>query len=60
MTAEQPPLFLDGWETEADAKAGIDLHARPDWPLLEHGRSCSRTQVPMHRRIVNVPTGGLL
>ena len=24
MTVEQPPLWADGWEAEADAKAGID------------------------------------
>ena len=60
MTFDQPPLWPDDWAEEADARAAGDLHTARAWPLLEHGRSCSRPQVPMYRRIVNVPTGGLL
>jgi len=55
VTFDQPPLWPDDWAEEADARAAGDLHsARPDWPLLEHGRSCSRAQVPMHRPIRDV------
>ena len=54
MTFDQPPLWPDDWAEEADARAAGDLHTARAWPLLEHGRSCSRPQVPMYRPIRDV------
>ncbi|MFJ6579290.1 hypothetical protein ACIQMY_25425 [Streptomyces sp. NPDC091368] len=55
MTAIQDPLWHDGWEREADAKAGSSNRSRR-WRALvppDHGRPCTRAQIP-HRRVVNV------
>ena len=54
MIVEQPPLWPDNWEQEADAKAGSRRGRR--WRALvppDHGRSCARAQIP-NRRVVNV------
>ncbi|MEK9524052.1 hypothetical protein MIU24_32465 [Streptomyces venezuelae] len=54
MIAHQPPLWHDGWEAEADRKAGSRRPRR--WRALvpaEYGRPCTRPQIP-HRRVVNV------
>ncbi|MFB7605243.1 hypothetical protein [Streptomyces gardneri] len=50
----QGELWTDGWIDEADEQAARDLHAEPEWPLAEHGRSCSRTQIPNHRAVDDV------
>ncbi|MEU2075461.1 hypothetical protein [Streptomyces sp. NPDC013489] len=50
----QPDLWHDGWEAEADQKAGINRTRR--WRAFvpaDHGRPCTRPQIPS-RRIVNV------
>ncbi|APE21371.1 MULTISPECIES: hypothetical protein [Streptomyces] len=55
MIVEQPPLWPDGWEHEADAKAGTHRQPRR-WARsvpTDHGRPCTRPQIP-HRRVVNV------
>ncbi|MEE1813510.1 hypothetical protein PUR59_00395 [Streptomyces sp. SP18ES09] len=50
----QDPLWHDGWEQEADAKT-VTRSRR--WRALvppEYGRPCTRTQIPAHRKVVNV------
>lgn len=54
MTADQLPLWHDGWEAEADAKATIQRPRR--WSRKvpsDHGRSFTRAGIP-HRPVVNV------
>ena len=56
MTTTQAPLWPDGWEQEADAKAGANRRRRR-WATTvpaDHGRPCSRQQIPTHRTVVNV------
>ena len=58
MTAEQPPLWPDGWEAEADAKAGRRPQPRPRrrWARRvpgDHGRAAARQHIP-DRPVVNV------
>jgi hypothetical protein len=50
----QGELWTDGWIDEADEQAARDLHAEPEWPLAEHGRSCSRADIPHHRAVDDV------
>ena len=59
MTADQPPLWGDGWEAEADAHAGTYRRRGPRIPTA-HGRPSSRPQKPDHRPVHDVPTGDLL
>lgn len=55
MTAIQDPLWLDGWEQEADAKAGT--HRRPRrWARsvpVDYSRPIGRREIP-YRPVVNV------
>ncbi|WP_381594337.1 hypothetical protein [Streptomyces formicae] len=44
---------LDRQLAEAD-RAFADLHDRPDFALLEHGRSPARAQIPHHRPIADI------
>ncbi|GGU84393.1 hypothetical protein GCM10010275_19300 [Streptomyces litmocidini] len=56
MTTIQEPLWHDGWEQEADAKAGARRRRRR-WAKTvpaDHGRPCTRPQIPTHRPVVNV------
>ncbi|MGW0032081.1 hypothetical protein ACWDXD_19925 [Streptomyces sp. NPDC003314] len=44
---EQPPLWPDGWEAEADAKAGRQKRYR--WPkriTSDYGRPCTCYEPP--------------
>lgn len=60
MIVEQPPLFLDGWEAEADAKAGRRLTADEQAFLDLHGPAHDPARPPA-RRIETVPIhGGVL
>ncbi|WP_327160510.1 hypothetical protein [Streptomyces zaomyceticus] len=55
MTADQLPLWHDGWETEADAKAGSHRRTRR-WPRTvptDYGRPGGRREIP-RRPVVNV------
>ena len=56
MIVEQPPLWHDNWEQEADAKAGT--HRKPRrWAKTvpaDHGRPVARPQIPTYRPVVNV------
>ncbi|MET9950203.1 hypothetical protein ABZ135_01460 [Streptomyces sp. NPDC006339] len=49
----QPPLWPDGWETEAD-EAAVDTRADVIWPLFDHGRPCGGRPIPHHRPIHDV------
>jgi hypothetical protein len=54
VIADQPPLWPDGWEAEADRKAGARRTGRGRaFVPADHGRPCTRPQIP-HRRVVNV------
>ena len=58
MIVEQPPLWPDNWEQEADAKAGT--HRKPRrWRAripADHGRPSGRHDIP-RRNVVNVCKG---
>ncbi|MFD6363797.1 hypothetical protein ACFWFX_28735 [Streptomyces roseolus] len=62
MTATQFELWSDGWEQEADRRAGIDpdeqaardLHDPAIHQLYDHGRPCGGPRVPQHRGIDDV------
>ena len=57
MRHEQPPLWAEGWEAEADAKNGHRLTADEQAFLDLHGPAPAD---PPSRPIEDVPTGGLL
>ncbi|WP_185909180.1 hypothetical protein [Streptomyces sp. WAC01280] len=50
----QGELWTDDWIAEADEQAAADLHREPVWPMAEHGRSCSRADIPHHRAVDDV------
>ncbi|MFI8962090.1 hypothetical protein ACIGO8_08235 [Streptomyces sp. NPDC053493] len=47
---DQPPLWHDGWEQEADRKAGI----QSDEPIAGYARPCSKRHFPSRRPIHDV------
>ena len=56
LAADQPPLWPDGWEQEADRKAGFrpdDLAHTADH-LAGYARPCTRTHLPSHRTVTDV------
>jgi hypothetical protein len=53
VTTTQDPLWLDGWEQEADAKAGSRPQLWAGEVPSDYSRPCSRRDIPI-RTVVDV------